>query len=79
MAFYIKIEKTDEDDSKATYRFTGDGGACGLFEIDKESGEFTLKEPMPGDEAKNVYRRASIKVLREWREGNLPEKTEWAS
>ncbi|MEJ2463484.1 MAG: hypothetical protein P8098_17920 [Candidatus Thiodiazotropha sp.] len=79
MAFYFKIEKTDENDSKVTYRFTGDRGVFGLFEIDKGSGEFTLKEPMPGDEAQNIYRRASVKVLREWREGNLPEKTEWAS
>jgi hypothetical protein len=79
MAFYIKIEKTNEENDKATYRFTGDGGNSGLFEIDKESGEFSLLEPMPGDEDQNVYRRASIKILREWREGNLPDMTEWAS
>jgi hypothetical protein len=79
MAFYIKIEKTEEDNDKATYRFTGDGGASGKFAISKESGEFELVEEMPGDIEQAVYRRASIKILREWRNGNLPEMTEWAS
>lgn len=79
MAFYIKIEKTFEDGEKATYRFTGDAGAAGLFTINKETGDFSLLEAMPGDDDQSAYRRASIKILREWREGNLPKMTEWAS
>lgn len=79
MAFYIKIEKTEEDDDRAIYRFTGDGGASGTFSIDKGTGSFNLIEEMPGDGEQAVYRRASIKILRGWREGNLPDMTEWAS
>ena len=79
MAFYIKIEKTEEDGDKAIYRFIGDGGASGKFSINKETGRFDLIEEMPGDSEQAVYRRASIKILREWREGKLPDITEWAS
>lgn len=79
MAFYLKIEKTNEEKDKAIYRFTGDGGKSGLFEINKKSGELLLLEPMFGDENQNAYKRASIKILREWREGSLPSMTEWAS
>lgn len=79
MAFYIEIEKIHEDDEKACYRFTGNGGSYGIFGIDKKSGEFSLLEPLPGDDEQNVYKRASIKILREWKNGNLPEVTEWAS
>ncbi len=79
MAFYIKIEKTAETSDKAIYRFTGDGCASGKFSINKNSGEFELIEAMPGDNEQAVYRRASIKILRKWREGNLPDMTEWAS
>jgi hypothetical protein len=79
MAFYIRIEKLSDDDHKATYRFIGDGDLHGIFTITKNLGELNLIEGMPGDTDQGVYRRASIKILREWRNGNLPEFTEWAS
>lgn len=79
MAYWIKIEKTNEGGDKVIYRFTSDGGNSGVFEINKESGELSLLEPMPGDEEQNIYRRASIKIIREWKSGSLPDVTEWAS
>jgi len=79
MAFYIKIEKTDEDNEKVIYSFTGDGGNTGIFEINKISGDLNLLEGMPGDSDEAMYRRASIKILKEWKIGNLPNMTEWAS
>lgn len=79
MAYWIKIEKTNEGGDEVIYRFTSDGGNSGVFEINKESGEFSLLEPMPGDDEQNIYRRASIKILREWKSGSLPDVTEWAS
>lgn len=79
MAFYIKIEKVGEDSEKAVYQFIGDREAVGKFSISKDSGELHLLEGMPGDVDEGAYRRASIKIFREWRNGNLPETAEWAS
>jgi hypothetical protein len=79
MAFYIKIQKVAEDDSLVRYSFEGEQGKQGLFDLDKSTNEVTLIEAMPSDEKKHYFNRASVKVMREWREGHLPEMTEWAS
>lgn len=79
MAFYIQISKIDESEQAARYRFEGDGGKSGIFEIAKSSGEVTLIEPMPDDEKGHFFNRAAVKILKEWREGVLPETSEWAS
>ncbi len=79
MAFYIRIEKVTEDNDKAGYRFIGDDNYQGSFAILKTSGELNLIEGIPGDLDGGMYRRASMKILREWRNGNLPELAEWAS
>ena len=47
--------------------------------MNKSNNSFVLLKPMEGDEEEHVFRRATIKILRKWREGNLPEMTEWAS
>ena len=79
MAFYLIIDKISEDDLVARYRFTCDGGRIGSFQIDKESGEVSLLEPMPGDERGHAFNRAAVKIMREWKQGNLPARSEWAS
>lgn len=79
MAFYIQILKIEESGNKAMYRFHGDAGTAGVFEIDKSTGESKLVEPMAGDDRGAVYNRAAITVVREWREGRLPDFLEWAS
>lgn len=79
MAFYISIHKVSEDDGAARYRFVGDNGRAGTFAIDKETGEISLVEKMPGDEGGHMFNRAAMKILRAWKQGSLPESTEWAS
>jgi len=79
MAFYIKIQKAFEDDAIARYVFESDQSRKGLFELNKKTGEISLIEPMPNDEQSNCFNRAATKIMREWREGRLPEMTEWAS
>ena len=49
MAFYIQILKIEESGNKAMYRFHGDAGTAGVFEIDKSTGESKLVEPMAGE------------------------------
>lgn len=79
MAFYIKIEKISDDENKAEYRFTGDHGRVGRFEIDKPSGEVQLLEEMGGDSGSASFKRASMKIKKSWMNGVLPDFAEWAS
>lgn len=79
MAFYIKIEKMEENSDTATYRFTAHRNTTGEFSINKKTGNFNLIKEMPDDINQMIYQRASIKILRAWREGELPDVTEWAS
>jgi hypothetical protein len=79
MAFYIKILKVLEAENSAQFKFESEGDRQGMFEFNKKTGEISLIEPMPDDEQGHYFSRASIKILREWRTGRLPEMTEWAS
>ena len=79
MAFYIDIRKESETAQAARYRFEADTKRTGLFEIDKATGRVELLSPMPGDEKEKFFQRAAVKIVREWREGRLPDRVEWAS
>lgn len=79
MGFYVKIEKLDETELAARYTFEGDNGCRGMLEFNKTSGDATLIEPMPGDGGLHFFNRATIKIVREWRKGHLPQILEWAS
>ena len=79
MAFYIKIQKTSENESVACYDFESDQGRRGVFEFNKQTGESSLIDPMPNDERLHCFNRAVVKVTREWKEGRLPQMVEWAS
>lgn len=79
MAFYIRISKVAESDAVASYRFEGDARRSGSFDINKQTGEVSLVEQMPGDEKGHVFSRAAAKIMKEWKQGRLPENAEWAS
>jgi len=79
MAFYVAVTKIEESAVSARYRFETASDRVGLFEINKTTGDVVLLEPMAGDENEHCFNRAAVKVLRGWREGQLPEFTEWAS
>ncbi|WP_155273474.1 hypothetical protein [Xanthomonas arboricola] len=79
MAFYIKIRKSDEIESSVIYSFESDYDRCGTLRFSKMTGEVSLIEPMPGDERNQCFNRASVKIMREWKAGKLPDFLEWAS
>jgi hypothetical protein len=79
MAFHIRIEKTGETAAAVRYAFESALQGRGVLELDKQSGEARLIEPMPQDERLHCYQRAVVKVTREWRAGRLPQTLEWAS
>jgi hypothetical protein len=43
------------------------------------NGDITLLTEIPGDEKGLFFSRAAAKIRNEWKEGRLPDKTEWAS
>lgn len=84
MAFCILIFKEEENENFARYNFM----ACefkdtdkkhGVLEINKENGEITLIKAADYDEKKHFYQRASYKIFTHWKNGDLPDKTIWAS
>lgn len=79
MAFYIMIEKFEENDVKAKYRFWSVEDDRGEFEIDKQSGEVELLIAPKGDEQRQLFNRAAVKIIRAWKQGHFPDKTDWAS
>lgn len=79
MAFYVRITKTEDSERSAKYQFTSDGTHTGLLQIDKQSGDIQILEPLPGDEAGALAARAAARLRIEWRRGKLPDMTEWAS
>jgi len=79
MAFYVRITKTEDGERSAKYQFTSDGKNVGQLLIDKETGNVEILESAPGDDAGAIAARASAKLRKEWKAGNFPDLTEWAS
>ncbi|RIJ86893.1 hypothetical protein RSP822_07940 [Ralstonia solanacearum] len=77
--FLYKIEKYEETEFAAKYKFWSVDGNCGEFEINKQSGEVHILAQVSGDQPGHLFNRATVKVIREWRQGRLPDMTEWAS
>jgi len=47
--------------------------------IDKKTGKVEILSAIPGDQSGELAIRASAKLRKEWKKGNFPEVTEWAS
>ena len=76
----IHIEQTGLDESCATYSFYQVGQGPGRLMISRQTGEVTLLEAAPNETASNdIFLRAASKLTRHWRNGELPERTFWAS
>ena len=77
MAFHILISKISESEEKAIYSFYD--SACpsdiGELELNKVSG--TTKQLNGTNE--QLYTRASTKVKKSFKSGELPKTLEWAS
>jgi len=80
MAVYLRIVKIGETASHAEYNFMDSAEKqIGRFQIDKESGEISLTENMPGDIDGHMFARAAYKVKKAFQSGELPDSTCWAS
>ena len=89
----IVIEKHNETDNDATYRFVADiwepdpeirgrsriaGQTAGLLRIIKSSGDVLLDQPMPEDTNDRRFSRAARKIKQHWDRNEYPEKTMFA-
>jgi hypothetical protein len=79
MAFYIEIDKISENADEAIYDFSDSEARKGRLRLDKASGDVTEVVAAPGDVHGRRFQRAAVKVVRHWKEGQLPDKTCWAS
>ncbi len=77
MAFHIMIEKTSECEREAVYRFydTAFANEPGELKLDKVTGIIEMTVPT----RETFFQRAAVKVARHYRDGDLPDRTEWAS
>jgi hypothetical protein len=79
MAFYVKIEKRSETEELVIYEYWSKEDLRGKLQLNKSSGEVFPLENIPGDEQGSLFMRAAMKLRREWKDGRIPEVTEWAS
>jgi hypothetical protein len=65
----------------AVYKFSSDSeeGRWGQFRIDKSNGDIREVQTHPEDSDKKLYMRAARKVFLNYKKGEYPEITCWAS
>lgn len=95
MAFYIELNKINENEVHATYTYEfhitvefvkNKAGKLrgksklvkGELQIDKKSGDVKVIKHAEGETGMYVQ-RATLVLLKHWRQGEFPEKTCWAS
>lgn len=79
MAIYVAIWKISETDKHAVYEYGPSEDRAGQLQVEKDTGEISIIADVPGDE-RGVYAPcAQRKLLKHWRDGQLPDRTCWAS
>lgn len=79
MAFYIEIDKISKTGDETIYEFSETETGKGRLRLDIASGDVTEVVAALGDAQGRRFKRAAVKVVRHWKEGQLPDKTCWAS
>ena len=79
MAVYISIHKVGEDPTSAEYTYETADGIQGRLKVEKASGQITLLQLAPNDDDTMLFQRASHKINKHWKRGELPSDTCWAS
>lgn len=79
MAVYLDIKKSAETAQIVEYTYATTDQRKGRFTIDRQSGETKLIDCADGEAEESLYQRASFKIKKAWKEGNLPDFTCWAS
>lgn len=77
---YIPIVRVMMNDTVAVYKFRDDDarGEWGELEVCRKTGRIQLLKPAE-HKHEFTYARAARKISVLWKEGSLPEKTQWAT
>jgi hypothetical protein len=78
MAFYIEMDKVADTNEYVEYTF-GRDQEVGLIRLNKNSEAISVVKECPLDTNGKWSQRAAIKLIRLWRDRELPDKTQWAS
>lgn len=71
----VNVWKVGEQDDLVTYAYKHEGGAeGGEFTISRASGEFIASKLGPG----RAGYAAQHVITKAWRQGNLPDRAQWA-
>jgi hypothetical protein len=78
VAFYIEMDKLADTDEYVEYSF-GRGHDLGVLRLDKKSQSISIVTACPLDVDGKWSQRAAMKLAKLWKEGVLPDRTQWAS
>ncbi len=78
MAVYIEMDKVADTNEYVEYTF-GRDQEVGLIRLNKNSEAISVIKECPLDTNGKWSQRAAIKLIRLWRDRELPDKTQWAS
>ena len=75
----INIEKTLQEKNIVTYKYYTIDSGVGFVTIDRGTGDFNIIQIAEGDFDYSLSKRVYWALIRHFEEGDLPEKTCWAS
>lgn len=81
MARYILIRRIQSNGDILEYQYGPDEGCLGLLQFDCLTGQSTRIRAAPGEAEADAfwYSAAAYKLLKHWKEGEMPERTCFAS
>ncbi len=79
LGLQIMVRRVSLDASSAEYTYNTRGNAHGLVRVDRTTGEVILVRAAPDDGEGLLFSRVAFKLKKHWHEGDLPERTHWAS
>lgn len=79
MAFYIDLDKVEHTEEYVRYKYYNRTDNMGIIELNFTTGKFKAIIAAPDDPNGYMFERAAMKIVKHWKQGELPEKTCWAS
>ena len=72
----VWLHKVSETEESVVYRYGPTPDRMGVLELDRETGDVYVREPVPEEQAEEFSLLGSLALSRCWREGNFPERVD---
>jgi hypothetical protein len=84
VGLHILLEKVAETKDTVTYRYdfyatNVEGLKYGVVEFNHLLETYKIIKERDGDEEHVIFSKAMYAILREWKRGSFPDRTDWAS